>query len=192
MKKTRFSLLAGILISLSSCNQEDKLAGKNYEKYSRFDFNHDSILSEHEINEYGKYVADSMMKSVTSNVKEENIQPEYKDSIQIIKRYTSDPNSAGGVDLNIVWKNKSKRTIKYARFQVSAINAVDDEVFSRHSIYNVSEWVRVTGPIKSNQVHGYNTYWECLWYNWDIKRCIITNVELEYMDGTIVRFPVNF
>jgi hypothetical protein len=48
----------------------------------------------------------------------------YRDSIQIVKKYTSEPNSAGGVDLNIIWKNKSKRTVKYARFEVSAINAV--------------------------------------------------------------------
>jgi len=192
MKKTSFILLAGILISASSCNQDNKLRGKDYEKYSKFDLNRDSILSEDEINEYAKYVADSMIVSSASNAKDENLHPEYKDSIQIIKRYTSDPNSAGGVDFNLVWKNKSKRTIKYASFEVSAINAVDDEVFSEHSIYNKAEWVKVTGPIKSNQIKGYDTYWDCLWYNWTIKRCIIRNVELEYMDGTIVSFPINF
>jgi hypothetical protein len=192
MKKTSFILLVGILISASSCNQDNKLRGKDYEKYSKFDLNQDSILSEDEINEYAKYVADSTIKSATSNVKEENLHPEYKDSIQIIKRYTSDPNSAGGVDFNLVWKNKSKRTIKYAKFEVSAINAVDDEVYSEHSIYNKAEWVRVTGPIKPGQTEGYGSYWSCLWYNWTIKRSIVRNVELEYMDGTIVTFPINF
>ena len=114
----------------------------------------------------------------------------YKDSIQIIKKYTSEPNTAGGVDLNIIWKNKSKLVIKYARFQVSAINAVNDEVYSELDYYNSPNYVKVTGPIKPNQVNGYGTYWECVWYNSTIKRCIIRSVELEYMDGTKVEIPM--
>jgi hypothetical protein len=114
----------------------------------------------------------------------------YKDSIQIIKKYTSDPNSAGGVDLNIVWKNKSKRTIKYVRFEVSAINAVDDEVYSEISVYDSPIYVKVTGPIKPNQVYGYDTYWECAWYNSTIRKCKIRSVELVYMDGSKIEFTL--
>jgi hypothetical protein len=110
----------------------------------------------------------------------------FKDSIQIIKKYTSEPNSAGGVDLNIIWKNKTKRTIKYARFEVSAINAVNDEVFSDIGLYDGSKYVQVTGPVKPNTVNGYGTYWDCLWYNSTIKKCLIRSVELEFMDGTKV------
>jgi hypothetical protein len=114
----------------------------------------------------------------------------YKDSIQIIKKYVSEPNSAGGVDLNIIWKNKTKRVIKYALFQVAAINAVNDEVYSTISIYPVTEWVKVTGPVKPNQVNGYGTYWSCVWYNHTIKRCKIESVRLEFMDGSEIEFPI--
>ena len=114
----------------------------------------------------------------------------YKDSIQIIKKYVSEPNSAGGVDLNIIWKNKTNRVIKYARFEVAAINAVNDEVYSDISIYSVTEWARVTGPIKPNQVYGYGTHWSCMWYNHTIKRCKIKSVKLEFMDGGEVEFPI--
>jgi hypothetical protein len=114
----------------------------------------------------------------------------YKDSIQIIKKYVSEPNSAGGVDLNIIWKNKTKRVIKYARFKVSAINDVNDEVYSTISIYPGTEWVKVTGPVKPNQVDGYGTYWSCVWYNHTIKRCKIETVRLEFMDGSEIEFPI--
>lgn len=114
----------------------------------------------------------------------------YRDSIQIIKKYTSDPNSAGGVDLNIIWKNKSKRTVKYARFKVSAINAVNDEVYSEISVYDSPKWVTVTGPIKPNQVDGYGTYWSCVWYNHTIQKCKIRSIELEYMDGSKIDFTL--
>jgi hypothetical protein len=114
----------------------------------------------------------------------------YRDSIQIVKKYTSEPNSAGGVDLNIIWKNKSKRTVKYARFEVSAINAVNDEVYSEISVYDGAKYVKVTGPIKSNQTEGYGTYWECVWYNSTIQKCKIRSVELEYMDGSKIKFTL--
>jgi hypothetical protein len=114
----------------------------------------------------------------------------YRDSIQIIKKYTSEPNSAGGVDLNIIWKNKSKRTVKYARFEVSAINAVNDEVYSEISVYDSPIYVKVTGPIKPNQTEGYDTYWDCVWYNSTIQKCKIRSVELEYMDGSKIKFTL--
>jgi carboxypeptidase C (cathepsin A) len=110
-----------------------------------------------------------------------------KDSIQIIKAYTSTPNSVGGVDLTIVWKNKTKRVIKYANFRVSAINAVGDEVRSEISHYGTAV---VTGPIKPNSVYGYGKYWDCMWYNSTIVKCDITSVELEFMDGTTLEITL--
>ena len=133
-----------------------------------------------------KMKADSI-KNVQDSLK---LIEAYKDSIQIIKKYVSEPNSAGGVDLNIIWKNKTNRVIKYARFEVGAINAVNDEVYSEISIYPGSQWVKVTGPVKPNQVDGYGTYWSCVWYNHTIKRCKIKSVKLEFMDGGEVEFPI--
>jgi len=114
----------------------------------------------------------------------------YKDSIQIIKKYTSEPNSAGGVDLNIIWKNKSKRIIKYVRFGVSAINSVNDEVYSEISVYDSPQYLKVTGPIKPNQTYGYGTYWDCVWYNNSIRKCKIRSVEIQYMDDSKIEFTL--
>jgi len=104
-----------------------------------------------------------------------------RDSIEIIKLYTSNPNTYGGVDLHIVWKNKTKRVIKYANFRVSPINAVGDKVYSEFKHNSIAV---VTGPIKPNGVSGYGTYWDCVWYNSTIKKCVINSVELEFMDGS--------
>jgi hypothetical protein len=133
-----------------------------------------------------KMRADSI-QSVQDSLK---VVQSYKDSIQIIKHYVSKPNSAGGVDLNIIWKNTSKRVVKYARFEVSAINSVGDEVYSEIGLYDGSKYVKVTGPVKPNKIDGYGTYWECLWYNSTIRKCVIRSVELEYMDGSKIQFSI--
>ena len=119
---------------------------------------------------------DSMINATLAEAK-----ASLKDSIQIIKSYTSTPNSVGGVDLNIVWKNKTKRVVKYANFRVSAINAVGDEVYSEIGRSGVAV---STGPIKPGSVDGYGTQWSCMWYNSTIKKCVIRSVELEFMDGS--------
>jgi len=109
----------------------------------------------------------------------------YKDSIQIVKSYTKEPNSAGGVDCNIVFKNTSNRTLKYVRFQAIPINAVGDQVACE--IYGMkTKGLKVTGPIKPNQVNGYGEYWDTAWYNYSIRSMKVVSFELEYMDGTIV------
>lgn len=160
-----------------------------------------SIVQDHKLNsgdgkKFDKYKQALMESQKKTEDSLQNVQDSlklieaYKDSIQIIKKYVSEPNSAGGVDLHIIWKNKTKRVIKYARFEVGAINAVNDEVYSDISIYPGSQWVKVTGPVKPNQVNGYGTYWSCVWYNHTIKRCKIKSVKLEFMDGGEVEFPI--
>jgi hypothetical protein len=109
----------------------------------------------------------------------------YKDSIQVIKSYTDDPNSAGGVDCNIIFKNTSKRALKYVRFDVEGINAVGDAVPCEIRGFNTDR-LNVTGPIKLGQTHGYGTYWSNVWYNHSIEKMRVIGYELEYMDGTIV------
>ena len=109
----------------------------------------------------------------------------YKDSIQVIKSYTDDPNSAGGVDCNIVFKNTSSRPLKYVRFDVEGINAVGDVVPCEIRGFNI-DYLTVTGPIKSGKTHGYDTYWSNVWYNHSIRKMKVVGYELEYMDGTIV------
>ena len=111
----------------------------------------------------------------------------FKNSIEIIKYYTSSPNSAGGVDCNIIWKNLSEKTVKYAKFTVVPYNAVNDRVKGKYDYNgNGEKVVKVTGPVKSKQIDGYGTYWSCLWYNWTIDYMLITGIEIEYLDGSII------
>jgi len=112
----------------------------------------------------------------------------YKDSIQIIKCYTSDPNSAGGVDLDLVWKNNTKKTIKYISFRVDPYNAVGDVVPC--DIRGYYQSFRVTGPVQSGKVYGYGTYWDCAWYNSTIKNAKVTSVEIIFMDEKTVEFDI--
>ena len=111
----------------------------------------------------------------------------FKKSIEIIKYYTSSPNSAVGVDCNIIWKNLSEKTVKYVRFTVVPYNEVNDRVKGEHDYNgNGEKTVSVTGPVKSKQIFGYGTYWDCLWYNWTIDYMLITGIEIEYLDGSII------
>jgi hypothetical protein len=110
-----------------------------------------------------------------------------RDSFQLIRAYTSNPNTAGGVDLHIIWKNKTRRTIKYANFRVTAINAVGDEVRSEIGHYGTAV---ATGPIRPGVVNGYGTYWDCMWYNSSIRKCKVTSVDLEFMDGTFLEIKL--
>lgn len=117
-------------------------------------------------------------------IEQENLRIlDLKNTIKIINVYTSEPNSASGVDIHTIWKNTSNKTIKYISFYWTPYNAVNDEVPCL--IRGFKNWGgKVTGPIKPGQVYGYGRSWECLWYNNTIKRATLDKIEIEYMDGT--------
>jgi hypothetical protein len=103
--------------------------------------------------------------------------------LRISSSYPSRPNSAGGVDLHIAWKNNSDKIIKYAVFAVKPYNAVNDQVSSDiggDSLFRGKE----TGPFKKGQGNSGDTYWENAWYNSTIKTVQFDSIEIEYMDGT--------
>lgn len=103
--------------------------------------------------------------------------------IRIKQFYTSKPNSAGGVDFNIIWQNKSEKTIKYAYFMVVPYNGVGDIV--KCTIKGESYFKgQVTGPIEKEKWSGYNSAWTNAWYNNTIRKIMITKIEIEYIDGT--------
>ena len=60
--------------------------------------------------------------------KEKQKVEEIKSSIKVTRVWTATPNSAGGVDLYINWKNLSDKVIKYAYFTVVPYNSVNDIV----------------------------------------------------------------
>lgn len=119
-----------------------------------------------------------------SNNSENNID-EIKNSIKILRAYPSEPNSAGGVDLSIVFKNMSSKTIKYVSFEVVPYNAVGDavECTIRH---RPSFGGRVTGPIQPKQVYGEDMAWSCAWYNNTIRTVKVIGVNIIYMDGSTI------
>jgi hypothetical protein len=103
--------------------------------------------------------------------------------IRVSKVYTDDPNSAGGVDLHIVWQNTSNKAVKYCVFSVEPYNAVGDVV--ECTIKNISEYNgKVTGPISPGQWEGEDNYWECAWYNTTIVKAKLTKINIDYMDGS--------
>jgi predicted nucleic-acid-binding Zn-ribbon protein len=106
-----------------------------------------------------------------------------KGLIRVKNVYTSNPNSAGGVDLHIIWQNLSPKVIKYISFTVVPYNAVNDIV--QCTIRDESTFTgQVTGPVYSGEWRGESTYWECPWYNNTIRRAELIGVSITYMDGS--------
>ncbi len=160
-----------IFLTLIACQPNDKPKEEDNLKAKADSIaTHDSIYNE--------------LKKIVEQEKNEDAD-KIASSIFIIKYFTSRPNSAGGVDANIIWKNKSDKTIKYARFTIAPYNAVEDMVSSEIG-NETDKIVRVTGPIKPGAIYGYDTTWECIWYNSSITHMQITGIELEFMDGTII------
>lgn len=106
-----------------------------------------------------------------------------KHTIKIISVYPSRPNSAGGVDAHTVWKNTSNKTIKYISFQWTPYNAVGDVVDCEIRGFERAGG-QVTGPIKPGQTYGYGYSWDCVWYNNTIRKIDLTDIRIEYMDGS--------
>lgn len=113
-----------------------------------------------------------------------------KNTIKIKKVYLSSPNSAGGVDAHLVWKNVSNKTIKYLTWSGYPINAVGDPV-SCEARGTIEGGGTVTGPIKPGATDGYGTYWDCLWYNYSAKKLVLTDIYIEYMDGSSIHINSN-
>jgi hypothetical protein len=162
-----------VTVFMVSCNQNPSVESNNQS----------DDLREKQIEDSLKVVREKQIEDSLKVVELET----FKSSIEIIKYYTSSPNSAGGVDCNIIWKNLSEKTVKYARFTVVPFNEVNDRVKGEHDYSGDGEkTVKVTGPVKSKQIDGNGTYWDCLWYNWTIDYMLITGIEIEYSDGSII------
>lgn len=111
-------------------------------------------------------------------------ESEIKNTIKVLKAYPKEPNSVGGVDFVIEYKNISGKQIKYSTFTVVPYNAVNDIVPCDIRGYKNFRGTS-TGPIENGKTD--RCYWECAWYNNTIKRIEITAVELEFMDGTGIK-----
>ncbi|MCQ2278591.1 MAG: hypothetical protein MJZ62_04745 [Bacteroidales bacterium] len=120
------------------------------------------------------FVADSLAKMERINT--------IKNSIRITSYWLSSANSAGGRDVHFNFKNKSDKTIKYLTFEVYFYNAVDDLVYCEIRNY-CSFRGKYTGPVKP-QGHSDGGYWDCVIYNYQAKRIVLTSIDIEYTDGS--------
>ena len=100
---------------------------------------------------------------------------------------TSYPNSAGGVNLTINFKNISGKTIKYASFGASAYNNVNDEVWCEITGKRFSSvGGRVTGPIVPSKIK--SATWANAWYKSTIKYAKISFINIEFMNGEKLQY----
>jgi outer membrane murein-binding lipoprotein Lpp len=118
---------------------------------------------------------------------QKSAQDKAREIIRVTKIDIDEPNSAGGVDLFIGYKNMSDKVIKYTYFSIVPYNRVGDIVNS--DIGGESKITAVDeGPHKKGEgiAGNYNWYWENAWYSWSIDSVEITSIKIEYMDGTSV------
>ena len=86
-------------------------------------------------------------KEAETQAKENEMIENIKNSIKVTRVWTAKPNSAGGVDLYINWKNLSDKVIKYVYFTVEPYNSVNDTVtctIRRYSEFTAQD----DGPFK--------------------------------------------
>ena len=175
MKK--FFILCLMAFVMCSCNLEQKRIAEE-----RARFVADS-LAKREL-----FVADSIAKAkireqeiADSLAKVEHLNA-VKKSIQLEGYALHSPNSAGGCDMTIYYRNTTKnKVIKYITFSCQFYNAVDDIVscdIRGHRIYKGQD----TGPIKYWEYNGGT--WDCPIYNWSARKMEIIGIEIDYMDGT--------
>lgn len=115
--------------------------------------------------------------------------------IQVHELNIDEIDSAGGVDVEIAWTNKSSKTVKYITFVVAPYNAVGDLVHSEIG-NKTSVRLQETGPIATGEgskwfdsiyadLRGWiGSYWSNVWYNYSVDTLKFEGIEIEYMDGT--------
>jgi len=103
--------------------------------------------------------------------------------IIIMNVKVSEPDYAGGVDVNVVYENISDKEMKYIVFHVVPYNAVGDIVkcdITGHSKIKLE----VTGPVLIKEYT--DGYFGTAWYNHSIKSAKLLKVDITYMDGSKV------
>jgi hypothetical protein len=86
-----------------------------------------------------------------------------------------------GTSIEIEFVNPTKKTIKYIWTTFVGYNAVEDPVIDRiKGVKNIT--VKSIGPIKPDE-SGLYTF-EYVWYSDIVESAKITNIKIQYMDGT--------
>lgn len=121
----------------------------------------------------------------TQSVEKETKEAIIEKNLPIVVTHvsTSSPNSVGGVDCSIAFRNLSNQQLKYVTFEVLPINAVGDYVECE---VKKRDWVnlKVTGPVSIDDPSPPMHKWGACWYNSSIKKCKIVSINVVFMDGT--------
>lgn len=131
---------------------------------------------------------------VASVISQQSVKKETKEAIRekklplvVTHLDTASPNSVGGVDCTIVFRNLSDQKLKYVTFGVSAINAVGDHVkceIRKSDLVNL----KVTGPVSIDNFQPPINRWDNCWYNSSIREGRIVYIDVVFMDGTEKRY----
>lgn len=133
-------------------------------------------------------IRDTVQQASADSIRKANRIEQLKHSVRITTARLSSPNSAGGVDAIVYYKNVSDKTIKYFFWEGYAKNAVGDIVESEIGGRDFFRG-KDTGPIKPRKIGG--GCWDCIIYNSTAKKLVITEVAIEYMDGTELKITEN-
>ena len=180
MKKVLFYACLSFFLCLLSCTSKEEKEKQRIEKarIEREIHVQDSIRA---INERNVKEQQRLKELRKDSIRRAKRLKTIKNSIKITSYYLSSPNSASGVDANFYYKNLSDKTIKYLVWRGYPINAVGDPVSCTIRDYS-EHGGRDTGPVRKGASGGGS--WDCVWYNWQAKKLILTKVEIEYMDGS--------
>lgn len=96
--------------------------------------------------------------------------------------FTEPDDVVGGVDVKIQILNPVKKKVKYAWFTLAAYNAVGDRTGDRiHGLKPIT--LKGVGPVEQWEGGGWE--FEHVWYNGTIDCVRITQIKIQYMDGSI-------
>jgi hypothetical protein len=99
---------------------------------------------------------------------------------------TGDTNFLNGFYIRIDWSNLTSKTINYAYFEVKFYNTVGDLVSDDMDFRNTNgASLKLTGPFKKGQPGKMDGQWGP-YYIASIDKVVLTEVKIEYDDGTIV------
>ncbi|WP_367899163.1 hypothetical protein AB3N61_18230 [Leptospira sp. WS58.C1] len=107
----------------------------------------------------------------------------------IVNVSSNPPNSAGGVDFGVIWKNVSFKTIKYISFSAVPYNSVGDTQscsIRKYSLFNGQHPGPFPPGYTSPEGHGWTSHWRDAWYNSSITCVKLQKVEVIFMDNSKV------
>lgn len=106
----------------------------------------------------------------------------------VLGAYPEGPNSAGGAQVNIVWRHLDpSKVVKYITFTVVPYNGVGDRVACTITGAGPRK-LQATGPFDAiplaSATYGHQAVFDVQWYNPSITCITVTQVDVQYMDGS--------